>query len=646
MPDGKLPRDALFTQRLGLPKGGVNIPDPAATLDKAGRIASINGPWRLAPVDHPYLGGRADTGIDYAALCEKPLPDGSVPGAELARGIREVLSGRTEPQVITYSVPRDGRSTEYRATVQPLTGLRDMVVMITHHNHTEGILAEDRLKESARMLRALFDRSSDAFTVQDMQGRYLMVNPVGLQLMQRKAQEVLGRTPQELFGPEAAAEFNRLMQQVTGSGAPLAIERPWTIADQTLVIHMTMLPYVSESGEMRGIISICRNVSKERALEEQLRQSQKMEAIGRLAGGIAHDFNNILMAITGYTDLVAGALPPDSPLRPDVNEIRSSADRATALTRQLLAFGRRQILKPEVVDLNALMRDLHPMLKRLIGENIEVVLDLAAKTANVQADRSQLEQVVMNLAINSRDAMPNGGRLTLRTGGPGPTGELQRELQGLEAGRQVTLEVSDTGIGMDEEMLSHLFEPFFTTKGQGKGTGLGLPTVYGIVHQSGGRISVKSSPGQGTAFIIYLPEAAAPLKEPKRPSTSHVARPKGTGTILLLEDADSVRSLVKRVLSEQGYNVLTAAEGDEAIRIARAQKIDLLVTDVVLPRQNGIDIARQIRESNRATKVIFMTGYTESGVIRRHAISGSTPVLQKPFKAKELLAKVQELLGS
>jgi len=386
--------------------------------------------------------------------------------------------------------------------------------------------------------------------------------------------------------------------------------------------------------------------AKHRLLEEQLRQAQKMEAIGRLAGGVAHDFNNLLTVIGGYTQLMLVRIPPGDDLRKDVEEVAKAGERAASLTSQLLAFSRKQIIAPTVLNLNDAISETKKLLGRLIGEDIELVTVLDLDLGNAKADPSQVEQVIMNLAVNARDAMPEGGKLALSTGNAVLDESYVKENPGSHAGPHVFLSVSDSGIGMDSETLSHLFEPFFTTKEQGKGTGLGLSTVYGIVKQSGGSIRVQSEPGHGTTFKVYLPRVDQPVGPAGKAVASLAAAPKGTETVLLVEDEEAVRRLTHAVLRRNGYEVLTAGDGEEALRTLQQHQgtIHLLLTDVVLPRMGGREIALQVSRLRPEIKVLFTSGYSGRAFAENGTLEPGMAFLPKPFTPEELLRKVREIL--
>ena len=382
-----------------------------------------------------------------------------------------------------------------------------------------------------------------------------------------------------------------------------------------------------------------------RQSEEQLRQSQKMEAIGRLAGGIAHDFNNLLMIIMGYSELLLNELDQAHHMREKVEETQKAAQRAVSLVRQLLAFSRKQVLDPQVVDLNAVVGNLEKMLRRLIGEDIELITRMDPSLGRVKADPGQLEQVIMNLAVNARDAMPQGGKLTIETGNVEAAEAAARQLAPTQPGPYVQLVVRDTGCGMDAATQAYIFEPFFTTKEEGKGTGLGLSTVYGIVKQSSGGIQVQSALGRGTAFTIYLPRideattAAEPRKEPDRP-------PYGMETVLLVEDEQGVRTLVRDGLRQYGYTVLEARHGVEAFLISNQHQgpIHLLVTDVVMPGMTGREVAHQLMPLHPGMKVLYISGYIDDAGLRSGTDQARTGFLQKPFTPEALARKVRDML--
>lgn len=441
------------------------------------------------------------------------------------------------------------------------------------------------------------------------------------------------------------------VKQADEAGEPLNIEyRMWSRSGQVLWFRNKSVPVRDETNQIRYVHGLMFDITEQKRLEEQFLQSQKMEAVGRLASGVAHDFNNMLVVITGYSELLLQRdLPDQERLRQYVGEIHKAGERAAALTRQLLAFSRKQILQLEVLDLNEVVINMEKMLRRLIGEDIELITKLTEPLDQVKADLGQLEQVLMNLAINARDAMPDGGTLLIETTIIELDELYTRQYLEVTPGFYIMLAVSDTGIGMNKETLSHVFEPFFTTKEQGKGTGLGLATVYGIIKQSGGHISVYSELGGGTTFKVYLPRLKGrgePAKDPVHLETGPVT---GSETILVVEDEAVVRQLVSEVLTEGGYAVLEAVNGSEAIQLCQhhAGPIHLLLTDMVMPGGlNGCDLARRLQQLYPDLKVLYMSGYTDNAIASQGVLDTELYFLQKPFTALTLERKVREVLNT
>jgi PAS domain S-box-containing protein len=399
------------------------------------------------------------------------------------------------------------------------------------------------------------------------------------------------------------------------------------------------------SGRQTHMIGCHLDITERKQLEQQYRQSQKMQAIGLLAGGIAHDFNNLLTAINGYAELIAEELGPYHRSQRDVAEIRAAAMSAASLTRQLLAFSRRQILQPQVLDIDQALRRMQHLLGRVIGENITLAVKPAA-TGRITADAGQIEQVIINLAVNARDAMPDGGRLLIETADVDLDAMFAARHPGASPGRHVMIAVSDTGTGMDEETKARLFEPFFTTKPAGKGTGLGLATVYGIVKQSGGSIWIYSEPGRGTTFKIYLPVTVASVEPPPEPEDTSLLR--GTETVLVVEDQAAVRDLIEKTLHRLGYTVIAAATGAEALAAARSHRapIHVLLTDVVLPDGSGRDAARQVLAIRPTTRVLYMSGYTDDAIVRHGVLDHGLAFIQKPFTGAAVVRKIREVIAA
>ena len=496
--------------------------------------------------------------------------------------------------------------------------------------------------------RVITESLTDAVYTIDLEGHTTFGNPALECLTGYGLEELRGRLSTALYGSDEAVIFPSCrMRAAEGDPLPHALETEVIRKDGVRVpVELSMAPLVHE-GRIIGYVGVARNIAERKHLEEQLLQAQKMEAIGRLAGGVAHDFNNLLMVISGYADQLRRRLGSRHPLYKAAAEIQGAIDKAAGLTRQLLAFGRRQTLQPRVIDLNGVVTEIGAMLRRLISENIRLVMHLDPALGCVNADPSQLEQVLLNLAINARDAMPRGGVLTIETANVDWQEASTHQLIATPPRCYVMLAVGDTGCGMDAETQAHIFEPFFTTKGPGIGTGLGLATVYGIITQSGGAIEVHSTPGQGSTFRIYFPqvETGVETEETVRPA---MTLPAGSGTILVVEDEVQVRELVQEVLQAEGYTVLTAADGDEGIHLCTAYDgpIDLLLTDVVMPSMSGPEMAQHILLMYPAIKVVYMSGYASDAMGDHGVLDPGTAFLQKPFTPDILIRKVRETLDT
>jgi two-component system, cell cycle sensor histidine kinase and response regulator CckA len=416
---------------------------------------------------------------------------------------------------------------------------------------------------------------------------------------------------------------------------------------ETFVLEKSITPLRDATGQITHYISTGRDITDQRRLESQLQQAQKMDAIGRLAGGVAHDFNNLLMVISAYAELTLDALPADPSTREKVEEIIKAARRAADLTRQLLAFGRKQMQSLQLLDLNSVLREIGKMLPRLIGEDIQIVIVPGQDLDRVEADPVQIEQIVLNLAANARDAMPGGGKLTIETRNVEVNESSRERHPMMPAGDYVLLSVADSGMGIPQEHLAHIFEPFYTTKDEGKGTGLGLATVYGIVKQNGGFVWVNSEPDFGTSFDIYLHKAAG--REAHQAATSDLREsPRGCETLLLVEDEGALRESAREFFVRRGYTVLAAANGEEAIQMSREYcgPIALMISDVVMPRMSGPNLAARLAAERPLMKVLFVSGYAESTILRHGKIEASACLLQKPFGLNTLASKVREVLGA
>jgi PAS domain S-box-containing protein len=508
--------------------------------------------------------------------------------------------------------------------------------------------SQEGLRRSERNFRSLVTNAPYGICRCDSAGQLLDANPALLAMLgYSQAKELAGIHFGTLYAD--TQQWFELADYLRSAVAFNGLIAEWKRKDGTATIVRVSGRAVSDAGKGRTFELFAEDVSERRALEQQLRQSQKMEAVGRLAGGIAHDFNNLLMVISGYSEFLLERLGQDPALRGPAQEIAGAAGRATSLTRQLLAFSRKQMLAPRILDLNGVVTENLKMLTRMIGEDIDLVMVPAADLGTVRADAGQIEQVIMNLAVNARDAMPSGGKLTIETSNVSLDEEYARFHAPLRPGNYVMLAISDTGAGMDSETQSHIFEPFFTTKGP-KGTGLGLSTVYGIIKQSGGYIWVYSEAGKGTTFKIYLPRVAETIESPAKVAVAaeSVAAEPGTETILLVEDEANLRYLARQFLEKQGYRVIEAADGAVAMQIAVAHEgtIHLLLTDVIMPGMNGRELAQRISEIRPNVKVLYMSGYTENVIGRNGTLDAGVRLLQKPFTLRDLKSKVREVLDT
>jgi len=498
--------------------------------------------------------------------------------------------------------------------------------------------------ERERLATAV-DQASESILMADAEGAITYVNPAFTRITGYASVEAVGRHASFLTegaaGPERLAEIRGAFTRGEVWGGRLRYRRK---DDAPVDVDLAVSPLRDATGSIVGSVEVARDISRETALEAQLAEAQRLEAIGRLAGGIAHDFNNILTAISGFAELAANEIPDDHPAAEDLGQILKASDRAAALTQALLAFSRRQVMQPSVVDLNDVVNGISPMLGRLIGEDVELVVHTDPTLGRTMADRGRFEQVVMNLAVNARDAMPSGGKLTIETANVDLDEQYALTHVDAKAGRHVLLAVCDTGVGMSAEILKHIFEPFFTTKAQGKGTGLGLSTVIGIVAQSGGSIDVESEPGHGAAFRVYLPRVET--QSEKSPTAGHGPdSPIGNETILVAEDEPAVRTFVERVLSHAGYQVHTAANGEEALRLAATLgRLDLLFTDMVMPGMGGPELIEALTAERPHLRTICASGYTDNAVFRDGAGGSQLPYLSKPFTAEALLTLVRQVL--
>ncbi len=516
-------------------------------------------------------------------------------------------------------------------------------------NITERKQVEQALRESEHRYQSVVNQVRDVIFRTDARGRWTFLNPAWTDITGFTLAESIGTNSLNFVHPEDRRHHQELFQLPSSQGKDYGFhEVRYQTKDGSVrwIEAHARLTFDTE-GRVIGTLGTLRDITHQKSLEEQFRQAHKMEAIGQLAGGVAHDFNNLLTVINGYGEILLKSLGPTSPQRKMAEDILKAGDRAVSLTQRLLTFSRRQILQPKVLTLNAVVTNIVPMLHRLIGEDIDLVFVPDRNQSLIHGDPGQLDQVIINLAVNARDAMPRGGRLTLETGTVEMDEASARNLALPRSGPYVMLRMHDTGSGMSKEILDRIFDPFFTTKEVGKGTGLGLSIIYGIVTQSGGAIAVDSEVGRGSTFTIYLPKVGT-AAQVQDPAPSLAATPRGSDTILLVEDEDLLRALIVSVLEESGYTVLAVGTPEEALRVSeeRPDSIRLLVTDVVMPRMNGRELAERLTAERRTMKTLYMSGYTEDTVIRHGVEHRQTAFLQKPFTPDVFLRKVREILDS
>jgi len=563
---------------------------------------------------------------------------------------RLLITGFADLSAVIRAV-NDGRIFAYVAKPWEPGDFRIKVQRAAEHFKLAQELAQER-----RLLRDLMDNTPDGIYFKDRQLRFLRTNRAfartlnGTSSAELEGKRLLEVLPASHEAMRAEAED----QRVLGEGLPVQdVVHEYKQGETTRWISETKAPIHTPTGEIIGLVGIARDVSERvlaetalRRAEEQLLQSQKMEAIGQLAGGVAHDFNNVLSVILGYGELLLEEIPKDNPNHADIAVMVGAAQRAAALTRQLLAFSRRRVVQPDIVDLNTIVWGLDKMLRRIIGEDIDLRTTLASSPATLRADPSQLEQIVMNLTVNARDAMPKGGQLRIQTETVTLDERYASEHVGVKPGVYVLLRVADTGVGMDAATQKRVFEPFFTTKEVGRGTGLGLSTVYGIVQQCGGHIVLESELGRGTTFSIYLPEAQEPAAKPqiRRPQTRP---PAGAGSVLVVEDDDEVRQVTVRMLRDQGYKVVDTGKPEEARTLALEHRagLDVLLVDIVMPSISGAALAEELTEVLPGLRVLYMSGYAGALVDREIKLTSSSDYIEKPFSPSVLGKKVADLLS-
>jgi PAS domain S-box-containing protein len=514
------------------------------------------------------------------------------------------------------------------------------------HELTARTRAIAALRDSEERYRLITENTRDLITLLDQEGCCVYASPSCSGILGYAQVELIGTVISDIVHPDDQAAVAEQMARLASSGAAQDTFRARHASGAWRWME-TFWTATMQDG-VRYNLAVGRDITERKRLEAQFLQAQKMEGIGRLAGGVAHDFNNLLTAIMSYTELARDGLAPGDPVAEDLDEVAGAARRAADLTSQLLAFARKQIIEPQALNLNTLLGDLDRLLRRVIGEDVELEVRLTPELDYVKADLGQIEQVLINMAVNARDAMPDGGKLLVATHNVTLDQAFAEQQIGLEPGAYVLLEVGDTGVGMDAETQRQVFEPFFTTKERGRGTGLGLATCYGIIKQHGGSIVLYSEIGFGSTFKIYLPRVAAPTTPASR-QEDPAAAPNGSETILLAEDEPAVRTLASRVLRERGYTVIEAADGVEALRVAQERNgtaIDLLLTDMVMPKMGGGMLATRIQELYPGIRVLFISGYTDNALIQQGQLASGTEFMHKPFSPADLARKVRELLDA
>ena len=585
---------------------------------------------------------------------------GYAPSDVVGRSTPRILQGGATPseeyasfwqQLLTHQVVRREffNRTKSGALVQIECSANPILVegrlagfLAVQRDVTDRRRTEAALRESERRYRTLAEAAEDSIYIVNRDTVIEYANAISTERFGIRSRAAIGKRLDEVFEGHAEAMW-RDLAPVFASGERTTVERLFTAAEGEIWLETRFVPMARDADGVDAVMGVSRDVTQRKQLERQFAQAQKMEAVGRLAGGIAHDFNNLLTAILGYCELLRDRIRHEPGLAADLEEIEKAGQRASHLTSQLLTFSRKQAFSPQVLDLNEVVADLHKMLGRVIGEDIDLDIVAGAQLRHVKADASQMQQLVVNLAVNSRDAMPKGGTLRISTANAEIDAAFAQRYDGANCGPYVALTVQDTGCGMTADVLAHVFEPFFTTKPRGKGTGLGLATVYGIVKQSGGFIAVDSEPGAGTAIRIHLP-AVAETKPQKAAAQSRVLG--GTETILLAEDEKGLRRLIARTLELYGYTVLQSRDVAHAAELAaqHAGEIDLLLSDVIMPGMSGPDLAQHIKGLRPSIKILYVSGFTNRALSDLGFASPNTCFLAKPFTPEALAGKVRECL--
>ena len=541
---------------------------------------------------------------------------------------------------------RDGRLIEVEFASNSYLVGKFKVIQCNIRDITERVQLKDAIRKGDQRYRELLDHANDAIYTTDLAGNFTSCNKMAQRISGYSLEELLKMNINQLLAPEYLVNVQAEIHGAMEGKEPVTAEVEILSKGGQRVALEVNARIITENGKPAGQLGVARDVTARKLLESQLRQAQKMEAIGRFSGGVAHDFNNLLNVILGYSELALESIEPDAPIHKQLKEIKAAAERGASLTRQLLAFGRKQVLLPTVLDLNAVVAECEKLVKRLVGDDIKVVTALGSNLGRIKADSGQIDQIIMNLAVNARDAMPDGGKLIIETSSLELDESFSKIHAEVQPGPYAMLAVSDNGIGMDEGIQEHIFEPFFTTKGVGKGTGLGLSTVYGIVQQSNGHIFVYSEPGKGTTFKIYFPQVQEPLQPAVAPPP--VGELQGSECILLVEDEPALRNLAREYLEQSGYTVLEAETPKEAMQVSEQflGPIEMLLTDVVMPEFNGRQLAEYLTSLRPFMKVLYMSGYTDTAIVNLDDPDAGTHFLTKPFSKQGLLSKVRTVLDS
>ncbi|MCC6488844.1 MAG: response regulator [Candidatus Hydrogenedentes bacterium] len=648
--NARLKSEAALRDRDALLQGILHsLPHQIAVLDNDGTIISVNESWSRYVNEHTLMDvPNASIGRNLLALWDEAADAGSVLARQARSAVREVLAGERGSFIMEHHCRLDnGENHWFSMVVSPLGTARGGAV-VANHDITDRRCMEEATAVLEKRYRRFFEEDSSAGFVATPGGVVLDVNPAFAKLFEVPTNGGVDCPPLDrltLGANHWPALTELLMERRKLEQHELQM---LTARGREISVVGNIVGDFDENGTLTEVRGYLIDETALRDLESQFLQAQKMEAIGLLAGGVAHDFNNLLSAILGHTEFAAAGLGAEHPVHEDLQSIRKAGERAATLTRQLLAFSRRQILQPVILDLNSTVNELEKMLRRLIGEDIDLVASLAKDLGRVKADAGQIEQVIVNLAVNARDAMPHGGRLAIETANIDIGPQYAREHIGALPGPYVMLAVSDSGCGMDEQTASRIFEPFFTTKPEGKGTGLGLSTVYGIVKQSGGNITVYSEPGRGTTFKLYLPRVDAELPAADAHPAASFASFRGEETILLVEDDDGVRLLCKRILEGKGYTVIESRSGEGAVRVSECYPgiIHLLLSDIVIPGMPGPEAALKIREKRPDIRVVYMSGYTGNAALFLGSIGRKAAFIHKPFSPEELCKQVRRTLDA